>query len=336
MMGLYIGHVNYNHNMFHYCAVDDGRSYSNVMPNASSETYWDAGILKFGSSAYLSQNYSVGFLHKDVVYCAAPVLSRNCTSSKAAAALTPEDLTLPSIGFTQQQERHGFSAPPNFLQRTARMHLSPDIDLDGSTISLTEQEPTAEDDSDEAATTTTLESTSTTSAAVPNECVNTVPDRIEFWAIGTDCCDGRKNFRCDGGQDKNAHSSVVVRATGAEQPGDEREQFFKAISQSIAENDLPAPDRPVLIRWGKDPSELQHDWAASAGGLILLTAMIGFLSILCIGASSYLYMKRMRVRELREQQRTKAKQRAATETATTTAGASAGGYMTKARDQLRV
>lgn len=264
--GLYIGYENYTTNMFHYCGVEARREYSNVASDASGDKYWDAGVLNFGAKSYLSQNHSVGFLYKETVYCAAPILSHgdDCVDTPVTAMLQ------------NQNDAVNDAVPPlSFLQRTSRMHTSLDVDYDGMP-----HPPVV------------FHST---------QCKATVPKRVEFWAIGTNCCSSRSDFRCDGAKDANAHAAVVVRATGTEEPGGHRDQFFNAISQAAAANDLPLPERPVLIRWGKDPKDLRQTWAKGAVGIILLTAMVSLLSILVVGIGSYFFLKRARRREKQEE-----------------------------------
>lgn len=252
--GLYIGHENYTSNMYHYCKVEDRRTYSNVPSEAKSDTYWDAGILKFEERSYLSQDHSVGFLYRDVTYCVAPIFSyeSDCTTAPISLAA-------------------GIATPASFLQLTSRMHagskqVSLDTDLD----------------------------------ADPVQCKKVAQKRIDYWAIGTGCCGARKDFNCDGGKDKNAHSGVVVLATGNEEPGDDRDQFFNAIKQSVAAYDLPVPDRPVLIRWGRDAEALQRDWKTRATGVIILTAMIGLLTIMVVSLGGFFYMKNARNSQQKE------------------------------------
>jgi len=49
--GYYVGNVNYKVNMFHYCNMEDRRSYKGVEADDSPDIYWDAGKLKFDQSA---------------------------------------------------------------------------------------------------------------------------------------------------------------------------------------------------------------------------------------------------------------------------------------------
>jgi len=266
LTGLYIGRVNYTTNMFHYCSTEDRRAYSNVAADASSDTYWDAGTLTFGDQAHLSQNNSVGYLYNGVTYCVAPILlhAEDCTQVSRSNA--SQNTTKASQNTTQSVE---IATPPSFLQRTSRMHMS--LNTDGKfDVSL---------------------STSRTPVAAPVLCNTTTPTRVEFWAIGTGCCGARKDFHCDGGADPEAHSGVLVRATGDGEHGGDQEKFFHAISQAVAAYDLPAPERPVLIRWGEDPGALQDDWSRAAISMVLLTAVLGFLVMLGIGFGSFWFVK---------------------------------------------
>jgi hypothetical protein len=285
LTGIHIGQVNYSTNVFHYCSIEGRRTYSDVLSSASSESYSDAGMLKFGSNAYLSQNHSVGFLYKGVTYCAAPILTHAAECTPPAKSITSAQ----AQAFLQAEESEDVSS---FLQRTSRMHRSLDTD-----------EPTESEDQ-----TGTSVSTSAPSTA-PVQCPPVKPSRVEFWAIGTDCCSQRKDFSCDGGTDANAHSAVLVRHSGDEPRGGDREQLFRAVSQAVSAYDLPVPDNPVLIRWGRDPEAMQNDWYKSGLVMVGMTALIGFLLISSIGLFSYWHLRQVfkqheaeQAEELRERQ----------------------------------
>jgi len=258
--GFYIGAENYSANMYNYCKVEDRRTYSNVPTESESDTYWDAGTLKFEERSYLSQEHAVGFLYHDVTYCAAPILSYESDCTTAA--------TVSLAG--------GIATPASFLQRTHRMHAG---SKRGALV--TDLDAEADDGG-------------------PVQCKKVAPKQVDYWAIGTGCCGARKDFRCDGGKDKNAHSGVVVLANGAGEPGDDREQFANAIKQSAASYGLPLPSSPVLIRWGRDAKALQRDWKTRATGVIILTAMIGFLTIMSISLGGFFYMRNARNSQQKE------------------------------------
>lgn len=129
------------------------------------------------------------------------------------------------------------------------------------------------------------------------KCQKPAPKQVEFWAVGTDCCEARKKFWCDGSKVKGAHEAVVVRAYEAsEGPNDksDREHFFQAIDQAVATFDFPAPNRAVLLRWGESSKALQADWHSKALGIIFMTGLVSMLVILGIGMISFVYTKRQR------------------------------------------
>lgn len=277
IVGLYIGYENYNYNMFHYCAVEHGRTYAKVRPDADTGIYEDGGILKFGKTAYLSQDHAVGFLHKDIVYCAAPVLSTvdDITCANQSSAPTPAAAPAPATA-------------SSFIRRSSRKpaFLDTDLDLDLDSEDGISSDANSDDD---------LE------AAPPAKC--TKAKRVEFWAIGTNCCGSRRDFRCDGGKDLTAHSGVIVRGTGEDDElgvSDTRQLFFKAVTQSVAAYNFPELDNPVLIRWGKDPKMMQNEWASSATGIVILTGVLGFIVIAVSGAVSYMFMVRIRNQEKKD------------------------------------
>lgn len=267
-VGLYIGFENYNNSMFHYCSVGDRRIYKNVAADSSSTHFQDAGVLKFNAEAYLAQEFSVGFKQRDKVYCAAPIISRSdCVTASSAPSTSATSLL-------QDQDNAPSSwAPLSLLQRTSRMQLSLDTD-------------TAEEPAQPA-----------TAAA---QCK---PVRVEFWAIGIDCCSERKSFDCDGGKDIHAHTGVIVQPTPDEEPGGRREQFFNAWQQAVAQYDLPTPEHPVLIRWGSEAQKIKDDWAGAARGVILLTALVGLIALIMIGGVSYFVMYRVHVRQQKLEQK---------------------------------
>merc|ERR1719240_1203144 len=127
------------------------------------------------------------------------------------------------------------------------------------------------------------------------------PKRIDFWAIGINCCGKRRDFNCDGGKDKQARNAVILRETGAEQPGGARDQLMNAIQQSVAANGLMIPDHPMFVRWGPDATALKNDFKTRAVGALILTAMIGLLANLLIGIGSFLFMRSNRLKELKQE-----------------------------------
>jgi len=81
-----------------------------------------------------------------------------------------------------------------------------------------------------------------------------------------------------------------------------RKHYFSAIDQAVATFDLPEPERPVLLRWGKSADDLQQDWRKRAFGVIFMTGISSLLLILAIGLATFCFMKQARRLEKKEQE----------------------------------
>jgi len=322
--GLYIGNENYKYNMSHYCASADRRTYTDVKADANSHEYADAGILQFDSSATLSQKDSVGFLYQGYNYCAAPIIHDNCAAAKDAAkgtekkgkkeekkddkkkavekteekktekkteaktektAAVKTDEKAGMTIFTQAENKieqlfHRQPKALSFVQTKARMRrgalvVDDDDDSTDDTSSLLQQ------------------------VVAPAECKSAEPQRIEFWAVGLDCCDSRGNFNCDGGQDKSAHAGAIVKEKIHGETPAYRSHYHKAIAMSAAVRGVADPEQEhvVFIRWGKDPKALQQEWNSKAQGILVFTGIAGLLSVLLVGLCCHAVLRNGRVRE---------------------------------------
>lgn len=286
--GYYVGNVNYKDNMFHHCSVSDRRLYTEVKAEANTADYWDAGKLHFEASTMLSTNHSVGFLYQGTSYCAAPVISKMA----------------PCKDGSSPEHAHGMVAPSNV---TSLLQVAEISDKHVHTLAvdvepaLTFMQRRSSRHHSRRARVANMRSFEV--AQTPG-CKKIAPAQIDFWAIGIDCCDARGRFWCHGGEFKDAHQAVVVRAQedeDAEHPKlkSDRQHFFQAIDQAVATYELPLPDRPVLLHWGMDSDQLTGEWKKRAVGVILMTGLASLLLILAIGITSFCFMKRQRRLEKR-------------------------------------
>jgi len=315
-IGYYVGNYNYRTNMYHYCSTEDRRLYTDVHADARPSAYWDAGKLNFDKDAMLSTQHAVGFLYQGTAYCAAPVISKTapCKDSShmsqhgkignhtnGGTILLQAEVRHASRHAEMKQNRLSTLAadardlampmkPPNFMERRSTRHHS------RRAHALAHRARSH-----------------SSSSAERSGCVKPGPARVEFWAIGTDCCDARKSFWCDGGEFKGAHEAVVVRAYGDEEHEgpkirSDRQHFFQAINQAVAAYELPFPQSPVLMRWGSSSEHLQQDWRKRSMGIILMTALSSLLVILFLGIASHFLMKRQRRNEQKEMEEYKRNQ----------------------------
>merc|ERR1719453_1774856 len=94
--------------------------------------------------------------------------------------------------------------------------------------------------------------------------------RVEFWAVGLNCCSGRNDFRCGDAGDPTVKGGVVLMEwdTNSLLPTD-HEMYLKAVKQADAAFDLVSASEPIFIYWTKDPNAYQASMS-SAGYADLL------------------------------------------------------------------
>jgi len=309
--GSYVGHVNYRENMYHYCSVGERRSYEEVLADASTAEYGDAGKLEFEASAKLRTDLSVGFLYQDVTYCVAPVISDNAPCAEYSSSGL-ENATADEAAQSLLQDKH---AVHHLGQRRSRILESKHSHHKRHThvmlhSSLHEGEPVnfLQQDSHRDSRRVALKD-------AKEHCARPAPEKIEWWAIGKDCCDAQGKFWCDGGDVAGARAAVIVRPFPnevfseteeqledlADQGGDsyldDREHFHQAINKSVAKFSLPQPERTVFLRWGTNVDDLRDDWQKKAASVVIVWGIVAFVVILLIGLMSHLYVRYIRRKE---------------------------------------
>jgi hypothetical protein len=96
-------------------------------------------------------------------------------------------------------------------------------------------------------------------------------NRVEFWAVGLDCCAPRGEFNCDDASKEGAdaaHGGIVVFETGWI-AASHFEYFKKAVKESEAANDLVSAAEPIFVRWVKDPAAVQSSFFAAGTGALI-------------------------------------------------------------------
>jgi len=110
--------------------------------------------------------------------------------------------------------------------------------------------------------------------------------RVNFWAVGRDCCLSRASFNCDEAWNPAAHSGAVILDTGAPQVSFNQLDFYsKAVKEAMALYDLSSADNPIFVRWVLDPAAMQTAFWVSGYweciywliGYFLVAMIIGYL-----------------------------------------------------------
>jgi len=278
LVGTYIGCFNWDNNMFHYCSVESHRSYANVFADADALEYLDAGKLHFQEAAKPIKEWSVGFKRDGDMFCVAPIVacseqvdsgagktSEEQDAADDTAEETSGDASAEAISLVESQARRS----------RKRFRLMSEV-LSGHAVHET----------------------------APSSCdgVPAVPSRIDFWAVGKNCCHESGDSWCDGFEEKSGSSAIVVYAF----QGDDLDKrnpwnmYQRAVRKATDSFDLPSPDNPVLLRWGRDVDDLNHEWMSKAIGIVLLTSVAGLLAILALATLTFCVAKRQRRNQAKE------------------------------------
>lgn len=114
--------------------------------------------------------------------------------------------------------------------------------------------------------------------------------KINFWAVGKNCCDMRKNFRCDEAGTGANQALVLLTPEVLVSPSMEwvleglqdREQYEKAIVLQEAEfEDVTATDH-VFIRWTKDAGKLKDHYRELGIHTIIVSTLLYFAISLAV------------------------------------------------------
>lgn len=120
--------------------------------------------------------------------------------------------------------------------------------------------------------------------------------RMDFWAVGVNCCGDRGEFDCDGARDPAAHGGVVIHDftepdSVAQITDTVHKNYLRAIQAATDMHHLPHSEDPILVRWGSDPRELQWQWMNKATGVVVLTAIVSLMALSSTALISFCWGK---------------------------------------------
>mmetsp|Transcript_111121 Transcript_111121/g.321175 ORF Transcript_111121/g.321175 Transcript_111121/m.321175 type:complete len:712 (-) Transcript_111121:74-2209(-) len=105
-------------------------------------------------------------------------------------------------------------------------------------------------------------------------------EHVDFWAVGTDCCDWRQSFNCYANGEQAARAGMVLRDTIEDGVEDEiLAGYYLAVSAAASLYGLPAPQRPLLVTWGSDPEALRSKWKSSAVRVVVLSTVLALFAL---------------------------------------------------------
>lgn len=119
---------------------------------------------------------------------------------------------------------------------------------------------------------------------------STDQQRIEFWAVGVNCCGWEADFSCDASQDETAHGGIVVFDNmGLFNPSN-RDYYVMARKKAEAEFDLTSVEKPMYVRWVNDLDKLANSYSTSANSFLGVTVVA---DLIVSAVFSYVFVKNM-------------------------------------------
>jgi hypothetical protein len=103
--------------------------------------------------------------------------------------------------------------------------------------------------------------------------------KVNFWAVGFDCCQLSGSFTCDDARDHQGAFGVVMLRSGTYGG----EKFELAVKKAEALHGLVSAEQHLFVRWVTDPSSIEIGLLGEGLLFIALSTFVGFLVFLAIG-----------------------------------------------------
>lgn len=101
-------------------------------------------------------------------------------------------------------------------------------------------------------------------------------DKVQYWAVGVNCCLERGDFECDDTKDPKTRGGIVVS-----EDNEDMEHFKSAVDEVEAVHPLVASKTALFLRWTRDPNKLMDElWASgskAAGSGVILYLLISIV-----------------------------------------------------------
>lgn len=113
--------------------------------------------------------------------------------------------------------------------------------------------------------------------------------RVNYWAVGIDCCSKSGYFSCDGSRDSAAGHGVVQLAGGFPCPSCNVASFQKAIAKAEATYGLVSAPDALLVRWVEHASSTKMHAGVWAIGYLLICMVFGSVFLSMLGSTAWYY-----------------------------------------------
>jgi len=106
--------------------------------------------------------------------------------------------------------------------------------------------------------------------------------KVQYWAVGQDCCGQRADFNCDDSWSPKAHSGVVILESSEWLPS-HRDAYMVAVKLAESAFDIVSTQEPVFVRWVAEPEIVQDDYWRSGVGFLVAECCIYLLVSIIFG-----------------------------------------------------
>jgi len=111
--------------------------------------------------------------------------------------------------------------------------------------------------------------------------------KVNFWALGVDCCDDVGGFTCDDSRMYQGSYGVVLLEGGFPCPTCNTKMMMAAVAKAESTHRLTSSKSPQFVRWVRDPNKIHQRYFIHAIAFLLVAATIAFFVFLFLGSLAW-------------------------------------------------
>jgi len=113
--------------------------------------------------------------------------------------------------------------------------------------------------------------------------------RVNFWAVGINCCQRSGGFTCDDSSDVDAGAGVVMLNGGMPCPDCNVDKFRAAVLKAEAVHNLVSARGAQFVRWVKSPSAVERSIFWGCFAFIVIAVAVAGLVFALLGTMAWYY-----------------------------------------------
>eukprot|EP00928_Gymnodinium_smaydae_P079914 TRINITY_DN63741_c0_g1_i1.p1 TRINITY_DN63741_c0_g1~~TRINITY_DN63741_c0_g1_i1.p1 ORF type:complete len:462 (-),score=55.88 TRINITY_DN63741_c0_g1_i1:54-1439(-) len=104
--------------------------------------------------------------------------------------------------------------------------------------------------------------------------------RVNYWAVGIDCCQGSGSFSCDAARESTGEFGVPLVEGGMPCAGCNADRFASAIAKAEALYGMTSAPGALTIRWVTNAKSVRQELGHKVIVICLFSSMVAFLAVL--------------------------------------------------------